>query len=107
MYKETIIIRVDKEIKKSLKEITKEIPDGISRLMRTLILSYLKKETTNDKIDLKIRQDVKELFNKLKFEKRKKEHKEKLFCYYLINNTLKAIYKLSGSYLINSGELYV
>ena len=100
-----ISFRTDNETNIILKKITKEIPDGISRLLRKLIFFYLKKESSNEKINLEIKKEIKDYLNKKRFEKKKKEHKEKLFYYYLISNTLKTIYKLSSSHLINSGQL--
>ena len=100
-----ISFRVDNETNITLRKITKNIPDGTSRLLRKLIFFYLKKELNNEKINLEIKKEIKEYFNKKKRLKLKEKHKEKLFMYYLISNTLKTIYKLSSSHLINSGKV--
>ena len=105
MFQELIKFRIDEITKKLLQDLTKEIPDGISRLMRELIFCYLNDKNVDEKINLEIKQEIKKYLNEKKFEKKKQEHKRKLFYYYLINNTLKTIYKLSSSHLINSGEL--
>lgn len=105
MYQELIRFRTDEKTKKLLKNLTKELPDGITRLMRKLIFFYLNKQKGSEKIGLEIKQEIKNYLNEKKFEEKKQKHKRKLFYYYLINNTLKTIYKLSSSHLINSGDL--
>ena len=100
-----ISFRVDDKTNIILKKITKDIPDGISRLLRKLIFFYFNQQKNSEKINLEIKKEIRDYLNKKKFEKKKKEHKEKLFYYYLISNTLKTIYKLSNSHLINSGQL--
>lgn len=104
-YRSLITLRIENETKQLLKNLMKDVPDGVSRLLRKLIFFYLKKELNNEKINLEIKKEIKEYFNKKKRLKLKEKHKEKLFMYYLISNTLKTIYKLSSSHLINSGKV--
>jgi len=104
-YCSLITLRIEKETKQILKNLMKDVPDGISRLLRKLIFFYINKQKNNKKINLDIKQEIKNYLNEKRFEEKKQKHKRKLFYYYLISNTLKSIYKLSSGYLINSGEL--
>lgn len=105
MFQEIIRVRVDATLKKLLKELTKDIPDGISRLMRDLLFFYINDAKNSEKISLELKQEIENYSKEKEFEKQKQKHKRKLFYYYLIGNTLRAIYKLSSSYLVNSGNL--
>jgi len=105
MYSNVITFRVDKKTKVILKNLTKEMPDGITRLLRKLILFYINKEKDSEKIELELKQEIKDYLSEIEFKKQKERHKRKLFYYHLIGNTLKSIYQLSRSYLLNSGEI--
>ena len=103
MPKSNIIIRIDAKLKNLFINSTENIKTGYSFVLRNLIEDYLngKKES----FDIKLRQDIKEFFDEKERLRLKKKYKEKLFMYYLISNTLKTIYKLSSSHLLNSGEI--
>jgi len=73
--------------------------------MRELTFNYLNNLKFNKKINLKIKEDIKIYLLKKKSLLLKQKHTEKLFMYYLISNTIKTIYKLTNSFLINSGDL--
>ena len=104
-YRSLITLRIENETKQLLKNLMKDVPDGVSRLLRKLIFFYITQQKNSNKISLEIKQEIKNYLNEKRFEEKKQKHKRKLFCYYLINNTLKTIYKLTSSHLINSGEL--
>lgn len=105
MLKEKIVVRIDADARKIINKSIKNIPSGISRLTRNLILNYIENKDLKEKIDLELKQEIKDYLMKKKGLKLKQKQKEKLFMYYLISNTIKSIYKLSSSFLINSGEL--
>ena len=105
MLKEKIVVRFDEDAKKIIGEICKDIPDGISRFTRSLFVYYIENKEVKETIDFKLKQDIKDYLAKKKGLKLKLKQKEKLFMYYLISNTIKSIYKLSSSFLLNSGEL--
>ncbi|MGQ4876767.1 MAG: hypothetical protein ACP6IY_22090 [Promethearchaeia archaeon] len=105
MLKEKIVVRIDAELKKYIKKLNNNSPDGISRFTRKLFLHYMKEQKFNDKINFELKQEIKDYLNKKKGLKLKKKQKERLFMYYLISNTIKSIYRLSSSFLVNSGDL--
>lgn len=102
-----IIIRIDDELKKlfikTTEDISKNINIGYSFVLRKLIEDYIKNKKKD--INIKLQQEIKNYLYKKKGLKLKQKQKEKLFMYYLISNTIKSIYKLSSSFLINSGDL--
>ena len=105
MLKEKIVVRIDADARKIIENFVENKASGISRFIRSLILNYTKDRGLKEKIDLKLKQEIKDYLMKKKGLKLKQKQKEKLFMYYLISNTIKSIYKLSSSFLINSGEL--
>lgn len=105
MLQELIRVRVDVTLKELLKKLTKNVPDGISRLTRKLFIFYINQSKDSEEINLELKQEIEHYLKERDFEKQKQRYKRKLFYYYIIGNTLKTIYHLSISHLVNSGEI--
>lgn len=98
-----IIIRLEYELKRLFTEKSKNINAGYSFVLRSLIEEYV--EGKQENVDIKLQQEIKDYLMKKKGLKLKQRQKERLFMYYLISNTIKSLYRLSSSFLINSGDL--
>jgi hypothetical protein len=98
-----IVFAIDKRLRAVFVQLTSNVAAGHSHVLRLLIEDFVKHN--NQDLELRLKQELADYLKEQEKLKLKIKYKEKLFMYYLVSNTLKTIFKLVGSHLVNSGQI--